>query len=421
MEPQKIPSAVPDGNTPKPQDMAAGAPPLQDEAEAPVATDTSPTSASPDMAASTDSNAADSPAPSQDDTSPILGPVPSMEMDDMPTPLPVGTPKARKKGLMIGLILAAGVFVLAGGVAAAYYYVANKPENILKRALANTLDETKVKTVQFSGELTSAGKGSDMTFGATYKGMADNQTGAFDISANVDAVVTKVSLDMRSPDGKSYYLKLGGLKGLPELMGGRGAGDYAAIYASLLAAVNDQWIEINDSLVKSASGGSLKSDKLSAADRTKLLQAYKQHAFLVVKESLPAEQIKGVNSYHFTVAADKTKLRDFVAALKTAQIASFKLTDAQIKDFNKSLEQSKLDKYPVDVWVAKSTKMINQVAIKTTQGATTVNVRFTVDSYNQPVKVEKPAGAKSLLDLLGGFYSGQAGGSPQSLMSGIAL
>jgi hypothetical protein len=338
-------------------------------------------------------------------------------------PLPVGQPKHRRKGLVAALIVAAVLLVLGGGAAAAYYYVTNQPEYILKTALANLFNADKSKTADFSGNLSVADEESDFTLSADFDGQIDNESGAFALSAQADVVVTNVTLEARSTDGKTFYFKVGGLEGLPELLA---AGDAATAqtYSALVAAVDEQWFEINESLINQLGGGSFEQATLSAADLQKLAQAYDQNQFIVVKETLPDQDIKGVASYHYKVAVDPTKLKAFAAAVKSANLEAVKITDEQLQDFNKAVDEADFGKYPFEIWIGKDDKMIRQISFKYSQDGTSTEVRLTINSYNQPVNVEKPEDAKSILEVLGALWGGGVGSDvPDNLLqnSGISL
>jgi hypothetical protein len=413
-----------------------GVPPVDDSKSAdvtPAATTVQPDSHSAHVmgggvlnAANKQSSASAAPAPMTPDETPkpadpVAAPMPIMPTmsDTMPannTP----APKSRKKMMLLSVLVAVFVLML-GGAAAAYYYVMNKPENVLKMALSNALSD-KVKTVHFSGAVDVKDDKSNQSFGATFTGAAA-ESGAIDLSAKVDAYVTNLTFDLRSVDGKSIYIRLGGLNGLPELLGATGSPE-AEAYSPLIATVNNQWFEINESLIKQFTGS--KDTKLSDADMQKLKDAYEKHSFLVVKESLANEKIKGANCYHYKVVIGKEELKGFVGAIKDANISGLKLTKEQVDEFNKSLKDVNFDKYPVDVWISKSDKLLRQISFDVSEAGATGKIRYTVDSYNQPVNVEKPEGAKSILDVLGSFYGAYNGGSleddgSEAIDAGISL
>jgi hypothetical protein len=355
---------------------------------------------------------------------------PMAPMDDMPvSPLPMGQSKPRsgKKGLLLIACVVVAFLLLSGGAAAYYYAVVNKPENVLLRALGNTLDSEKNKTLDYSGSVSVQESKPNMKLEGTFEGGLNMQTGAVSVSSKVDALVTNLTFDVRSLDGKTYYLRVGGLDGLANLLtavSGTDASDESAAivtaYAPMINAFNNQWVEINQSVISSLTGNSFKTEKLSDADRQKLADAYQNNAFLVVKQKLPDQTIKGSNTYHYALGIDKTKLKAFAAALKTANLDSIKIKDQDLKDFNNAVDNAKFDDYGLEMWIYKSSKMIAQVSLKTSDQTATMSLTLTVNSYNKPFKVEKPAGAKSLLDLISGFY-GDSNGEGLTLPQGASL
>lgn len=343
-----------------------------------------------------------------------------------PQPMPasvMGTPRPKKKGLLIGLLIGLLVIVLGGSAAAAYFgvVVPNKPENVLKTALANSFAADNITSEHFTGSVSVTEKKNNQTVSGDFSGSA-NTDGAFEIKANVDAIVTKVTMDMRSVDGKSMYVKVGGLEGLPELMNASGD-DMAMLYAPIVAGLNEQWIEINESIL-SQMGVSSTSFKMTDADRQKMAQAYADHQFMVFKEQLKSEKIASTDSYHYKVVIDKTQLNDFIKALKDAKLDSLKLTQNDVDRMRAALKEVDFNKYPVDLWVSKADKMINQIKFIYSDNEAAMSFRLTVTDYNKPVTVEKPAGAKSLLQIISQLFGGSMDSSTfmQELEgSGISL
>lgn len=369
------------------------------------------------------SSAPATPAADQAPSSMPPGPVP--EANDMQdNPLPMAPTKRGKKGLIFGLIVAAVVLLLSGGAAASYYYfVSNKPENILKQALANSVDPEKTKTTRYSVSMAVGDE--EMTVNASFKMAFDDATGAFDVSGTADALITTLKFDARSTDGKTYYFKVGGLDGLSELMGSTGLTE---AYAPVIALINDQWIEINQSFVEQMSkeAGMDFSTVLSDADKRKIGEAYMKYPFVVLKEVLPAENINGKSSYHYKVAIDPAVLKTFVVALKEANLDVYKPDQKAIDAINKAIDQAKFDETPFEVWIDKGSKMFSQFRVTAEEEGVKTDLKMTVDSYNQPVKVDKPEGAKSILEIVGEFskllndeYGDLLGGA--TLPEGISL
>jgi len=357
-----------------------------------------------------DSSAPADLTPANENTQPVTG-------DVVPDPLPVAAPKHRKKGLIMGLVIAAILLLLSGGAAASYYYMLNQPENVLKQALANSMDAEKTKTARFSGAVSAEQSGSDTPLAATFKGSADSQTGAFEFSGKVDLLIANVSFDLLSEDSKSLFFRLGGLEGLPELLAA--SNEQAAPYAPIISSLNDQWIEVNESLIKQYDE-SYESGVLTEADIQKVTDAYLKHSFLVIDKVLEDQVIAGDNCYHYRLKVDSSKLKDFVTALKDAKLDSYKIDQKAVDAFKKSIDEAGLDKYPIEIWISKGGKMIRQAATEFATEGMNLSVRFTVDSYNQAVDIKKPDDAKSLLDIMGGLLGGGLAPAAE-LESGISL
>lgn len=344
-----------------------------------------------------------------------------------PTAMAPVPPKGKRKGLMIGLIIGVVLLVLGGGAAAAYfgYYLPNKPENILKQALYNDLT-TDAPASKLEGEFSVKQKDSDETFAGTVDAVF-NENGSFDMTATLDALVTTLSFDVRSVDGKSLYARVGGLEGLPEIIGSTDAVETQSL-AALLEAFNDQWFEINNSLLQQATDGSFKSfdfSNFSEKDAKKVADLYAANSFFVVKQTLADEKASGVDSYHYKVAIDRGKLINFLKGVKDAKIENLEIAQENI-DLLKDVDFAK---YPVDVWIAKDTKTFSQFALSGTQDGTTFELRIATSYLDKKKDVEKPEDAKSILEAVGeAFGMGlEDSGALQSLeqleedTSGISL
>lgn len=326
-------------------------------------------------------------------------------------PLPIGQGKRRKKGLFIGLIVAAVIVLLSGGAAAAYYgyYLPNKPENVLRAALANSFDPAKAKTVHLSGHMTVEEGETDVPVKVTFQGAGDNESGAIDIGAQLDVLLTKITFDARSVDGKTLYFKVGGLDGLSRLLTGMAGSDPvsamdAAIlegYTSVIESVNEQWFEVSESLIQQF-GGASGDATLSESDLQKIKDIYLANEFLVVKEKLADEAVKGVNSFHYKVGIDKTKFKSFMTNV-SEQVEALELEDWQLEAFNSALDELNFNDFAYELWIAKSDKMVRQMAFTYAKDGDKLDAKLTIESYNQPVKVEKPANAKSVMELLSEF------------------
>jgi hypothetical protein len=332
----------------------------------------------------------------------------------------VVSPKKNKKPMLIALIVAVLVVVLLGASAAAYFVVMNKPQNVLNMALLNSFSTEKVQSVSFDGSLDIKPKGST-TISTTYTGAMD-KGGAFSFTGKVDALVTTVTVDARSADGNTFYVRVGGLSGLANLLGLSSTAPETTFLTPIINGLNNQWIQINQSMIKQITGSDTTvTTKFSADDRKKLEGVYKKHQFLVVNKTLKDETIVRKKSHHYQITIEKAKLKEFATALKDANIQSMKLDATSLRVFNDGADKTDFSKYPVDIWIAKDNKMVDQVSFTASQSGTTTSLRFTVDDYNKPLNVVVPTDSKSILDIISNLLGGASGASDLNSLSGISL
>lgn len=385
--------------------------------EAPAATEvvppTVPSEGAPSVSPVTESPATQS---AQNATEPSTPPQNPVVMPAAAGPAIADRPKPRfsKKVKLIALV--ALIIVLLGGASAGAYYgviAPSQPQRIIGDSLSNTLNSEKTKSAKFEGELTCLKGDSCKSFSAVlFKGAA-SENGSFDMNMQFKTVVTTVNLDARYVD-KAAYLRLSGLNGLDKLLDsfGGGTGNNAE-YARIISQLNDKWYTFDESLLKQMGGNVTVpsgDEKLSKADAQKVGDAYKNHQFIKINKKLTDEPIHSQSSYHLQATIDKAELKAFLNEVKADNIKGMKLEQSDID----KIDQADFSKYPFDIWVNKSNRMISQLATTITQDNESVKLRIALYDYNQPVTVEKPAGAKSVLELISEFaplYSGGVQGA----------
>lgn len=310
----------------------------------------------------------------------------------------------RKKFVLVAAILGLVLLIGGGGAAAYYGYVLpNRPERIAGQALANTINQEKVQSAAFEGEVSfEGGEASQVVSGVSFNGVTSN-TGAMQANITVNTLVSKISLEARTEDGKTTYLKLSGLNGLDSLLatfaGGAESPEQTQAVASLISSINDQWFMIDQSFISQLGGetAALTESKLSTEDAQKVTDIYKQHQFLTINQRLEDQEIHGVKSFHLKATINKDQLVAFLNEIKAANIASLPVEQSLID------EASKIDfsKYPFEMWVGKKDRLITQLAATFQAEDTKYKVRIAFFDYNKPVTVQKPDNAKSILELLG--------------------
>lgn len=352
------------------------------------------------------------PEASQPPAAPVVPDAPVTDVDatqpvaENPAIVPAVAPaagKPKRKKLMIALVIIVTLLILGAGAAAAYvgYVVPNKPKYVLARALGNTVTASKLHSASFDGSFEVR----DPEGGQTFSGIFDGKTGdkAFDGKVTLDAGVTKIGVNMLTVDGKDMYLKVSGLDGVPELLNQMGG--EATQYAPLVQSFNNQWFVINESLIKASGVAELTEDDygLSDADAKKVETAYRNHLFMEVTKTYEDQDVHGTPSFHYQAKVNEAELEAFLKEVKAQNIKNLKITDEQIADVKKA----KLGAYPVEVWIAKDTRIINKVAFDVEESGSAIHFEVGIFDFNKQLSVEKPADAKSLLELLAASEAGK--------------
>ena len=299
------------------------------------------------------------------------------------------------------VIPAAAAFVLLGGSAAAYlgYYVPNKPENVWKTALSRTgkgyqklsdyivgYGKTASKGETYSGSLKFSGAfTADGSFQGTSDGANSLTTGSFSTSGvNAKLDLRTIKSSAGSPD---VYIKLDGLQGLGDLLGG---GDQT--YASLINGINGNWYFVDHSLIDQYASQASGSDNVSSADlksflnsiytptNTYIFNADPTKAVLVVKQTVGKEKQDGRGVIHYKVGVNKDNLKDYNNALcdsfsneKIFKLLSGSAPSALADCKDTSDLDSLKDTDTADVWVDTHTKLIHRVRFTTDSAGTKGN------------------------------------------------
>jgi hypothetical protein len=295
------------------------------------------------------------------------------------------------------LTIIAAVVVLAGASAAAYVgvVVPNKPQNVLRNALINTI-QARQSTVKGSFEGSSSG--------VAYK-VADTMSQNSDAKAadiKLDITVTGVTfpIEGRLAD-KNIYVKVGDLSTITSLLNAASpqAGDLAK---SLSSKLSNQWIVIDSTLLKQAGADcSLNvSWGITKADTKVLSDAYSKHQFVVVKAA-GSDVVNGkkVAKYNVTLDNDKSSAFGNDKSLDNLSLAK------SLTKCDKSATHSAVTAYKgnhkttaLTVWVDKGSKRIAKVAYQVNSGNSKGTLTGTFDYGN--VSIQAPTGAKPAVQVL---------------------
>ena len=324
-----------------------------------------------------------------------------------PTIVPpiVPTPaKPKRKKWLIALIIIVALLIIGGGAAAAYvgYIIPNKPKYVLARALGNSMTASKLHSAGFDGLFTVKDDASAQTFTGKLTGKGSDK--AFDATLTLDAAITKVGIELLSPSKADLYVRVTGLEGVPEVLAEMGNG--AEAYSPLVNSVNNQWIEINQSLLQGVGAEDIaKNDySLSDSDAKKIETAYKNHFFLDVTKTYDDEAVNGVMSRHYQAKVNDAELKAFLQEVKAQKIKNLDITQEQID----AITDARLSEFPIEVWISKDTTLITKVAFDYKKDAMALHAEMSLKDINKSVTVTKPADTKTLLQVLGESEIGKA-------------
>lgn len=345
----------------------------------------------------------DSPQPTP--TQPAAAPPQAPPVTPAP-PAPAGPSAAvvtggrpsKKKAIIIGIVVA--ILLLAGVAYGVYAYVVNTPQNLLNTALTNLAGQKayagEMKYTQGTGQKATNGSGSfafetDPTNSKNWQGSIT--LGASDKSFGIKAL----ALDTTT------YLKASNLENLFALFGGLDTGTESfAAMASFFKSIDNQWIELSQSdmqTIAQSSGSDSGIGVPSGTDMQKVFTTYSQHPFLVPYTVYKDEVAGGSNSAHFSVKFDKPQYIAFLQALKSANLKTVPVTDA---DISKAKSQpDTIQDGTVEVWVSRDTKKFTQVRMTDTKKDEESAYTITLDTKLPTFEpFQKPAGAKSFTSLL---------------------
>ena len=315
--------------------------------------------------------------------------------------------KNNKKPVLLAAVVV-GLLVLVGGTAAAYYgaILPNKPENVLKRAISNTAQETKTR---FEGKLNYESTDEKATVKAvnvTFKGEADTQASKFGSTFDITASGAKLPVELRSVD-KSLFIKIGDLgsvKGLAQTI----APEYGLIVDEVNKKVANQWIEVDETLLKQAKADCAlnTSFALTQSDMELLQKRYQQVPFASIKSNTP-DNVNGRSATKYEISVDDNKGAEFIKGLDELSVVK-KIKQCnqgkQNTDPTKSLADN--DTTPVTLWVDKANKQIVKIASQSTkqnEEKDKIKASFEITMQYGQAQVVKPEGAKPFLEVFGEF------------------
>jgi len=300
-----------------------------------------------------------------------------------------------------------GLAVLLGGSAAAYYgiIVPNRPENVLKQAFINTLQERQItfdgKASFESTEENTFIKAADITA----KGQTDSDKKASQAEVQVTVSGVKLPFEMRYVD-KNLYFRIGDLSTIKGLIAGFDP-EYANSLDPVLGKISNQWVEIDNTLLKQAKADCVldTSFSLTKEDIQLLSDAYDKQPFATIQKS-SSDTVNGKTALKYELELDDNKGAEFAKGLKDTSL--FKKLQ-ECSNSSESFDTKELadnDKTPLTLWIDKGTKRIVKLSGHTTpQDEQKDHTKGTIEvilGYGG-VNITKPDNAKPLMEVFSEF------------------
>jgi len=296
----------------------------------------------------------------------------------------------RKRKLFAVLAIILVLILLLGGSAGAYFMAVlpNKPENVLKQALANIIQE---QYVNFDGTLESSGDGQAVK--ATFKGQSDAQANAFQAAIGVTAYGVTIPVETRLVD-KTVYIKFTDLSVISSLLG-QYSDDGGASVKAMLAQISGKWISIDSTLLAQADLACVlePAPTPSEQDIKLLLSAYESRPF-AKNNVTTTENVNGKSALKYSFDVDNKELEQYIKSVSEASfLKSYKDCGTEAKDTKPAEGTSK-----VELWVTKADKQIVRASLNNKQEGQTTKLDTKL-SY-EASKIEKPTDAIPLVELL---------------------
>jgi hypothetical protein len=349
-------------------------------------------------------------------------PVPSTPVQPVTQPSALGSPKkSRKKLINIAVIAVVVLILLVGGVAAAYYSVVvpNKPENVLKTAMLNSLKEND-HTVDMKVDVKPTAETPAMAFTAKISGASNSNE--FTSEETVTMYGVTFPIEVRYVD-EVLYAKIGDLKTIESLLsaylGNMGADEQQlALLQQTIAGASDllsnQWVSVDKTLLQTAEVDCVLGTSLALNDKDlQLLQdQYVKFPFATIKDTAK-EKLGNADVIKYNLVLSGKQAEQYANSLDELSIVKninkcSDTTDTQASDIEASAEDLLKDQdIAISVWVDQDTKRIVKMDtdISELSDQSDLKGKMSLGFTYEKVSITAPENAKPIMQLIGELQS----------------
>jgi len=199
----------------------------------------------------------------------------------------------------------------------------------------------------------------------------------------------------------------------------------------------DQWIKINfQNLLKSVvpfyTPELEEQMQESKARQTEIIEKLKtflgEKRIYIVKQQLPDQEIRGVNTYHYLIALNREEIKNIIPEFYKILIVGMKLgpapTEEQWQQFKRGLSEQideffgKIGEITSELWIGKKDKLLYRMKIEkvidtdklegltslrsvSSRAILTLKIEIDFSNFGQTVEIEAPKSYKTLEEILG--------------------
>jgi hypothetical protein len=303
---------------------------------------------------------------------------------------------SRGRSLKPLLIALAAVIVIGGGSAAAYFgaIVPNKPANVLKSAVVNTLQQTQVSS---KGTLEASSGAGGLALKADINSAVNSVAKTADVQLNLTVSGVSFPIEARLVN-KNVYVKVGDLSSISGLVGAYSP-DAGSVATAVSSQLSNKWIVIDETLLNEAGIGCVLNSNwtLSQADIKLLENQYSQNPAVTI-QSTSSDSVNGQKAEKFVLSIDDDKAAAAFGNAKTFNNLSM------VKSLEKCYKNSSAlsgtsttikgdhDKTPITLWVDKGSKRIVKAELQTSakEKKAGMSGSFTTTISYKPVSITAP-------------------------------
>lgn len=299
----------------------------------------------------------------------------------------------KKKRLLLWGLISLAVVLL--GLMLAYVYWYQNPAKMVSDALLNTLN---AKSLTYTGTIARTGS---TKVDVAVDGGASADGGTVNAKFGFDAQGKKYTFEGSglTNDKSDLYFKIKNIDDLVSNYRSAIPEQSHALFDQIIAKVDDKWIKVSSSDVKSYNADVAKAQKCTIeavkklqsdeATKAELEAAYKSHPFITIDKNLGS---KG-GSTGYTLKTNPSETKGFTQAYKTTSLYNtLKSCDSGFVIKGDDMFNGNAASF--NVWVDRWTHRLTTVEM--TRGTTTVALHPT---FNAPVSIATPKDATTLEQL----------------------